>query len=513
MEKLLSLIMAGSLLTSAGSLTANDFGLEPESTAEISLKTQIKSGGAYGDYATAADALEISGSLGYFDTRAEINMKNVADTWDSYVSAGATTIAENAGISVDTARDTVLAYTDLEGEFRLIVTADSEITNNFSEGVTLNWDATSARLFEQDGAAVYDANTNTYTVNMKIKASNTELDSYFADVKNGVDNGVLSVEVANTKVEGDVGTYSISSTFEGSILIDLPGDANDMRVLFGGNDVNYVSLIKKVTSGSTSLSSNTTAKATAAPTVAPTAAPTAEPSIEPTSEPTAEPTEAATAEPQVSVEPQKSGTVSGAKLNYSEDFSYINGYVSDDGVAEIRPDNKITRAEVATIFYRLLTEESKKMFGGNGNAFADVNTDDWYDVAVSTVAAAGIVNGYDDGTFRADRNITRAEFAAIVSRFTRIDAQGESNFTDVFGHWANDEIANATKTGWINGYEDSTFRPEGDITRAEAIVIINRILYRNVKSADEYGDKSDFADNTADKWYYCDILEAVGTGA
>lgn len=493
MEKLLSLIMAGSLLTSAGSLTANDFGLEPESTAEISLKTQIKSGGAYGDYATASDALEISGSLGYFDTRAEINMKNVADTWDRYVSAGAATIAENAGISVDTARDAVLSYTDLAGEFKLIVTADSEITNNFSEGVTLNWDATSAKLFEQDGEAVYDADTNTYTVNMKIKASNTELDSYFTDVKNGADNGVLSVEVANTKVEGNVGTYSISSKFEGSILIDLPGDTNDMRVLFTGDDVNYVSLIKKVTSGSTSVSSNATAK--------------------PTVKPSAEPTVAPTAEPQVSVEPQKSGTVSGAKLNYSEDFSYINGYVSDDGVAEIRADNKITRAEVATIFYRLLTEESKQMFGGGGNDFTDVNADDWYDVAVSTVAAAGIVNGYDDGTFRADRNITRAEFAAIVSRFTRIDAQGESNFTDVFGHWANDEIANATKTGWINGYEDSTFRPEGDITRAEAIVIINRILYRNVKSADEYGDKPDFADNTADKWYYCDILEAVGTGA
>ena len=160
------------------------------------------------------------------------------------------------------------------------------------------------------------------------------------------------------------------------------------------------------------------------------------------------------------------------------------------------------------IFYRLLTAESREKFESNENPFTDVNAEDWFNTAISTATAAGIINGYDDGTVRPNNAITRAEFTAIVSRFTSLVYEGDNKFNDTDSHWAKEAINNVAMTGWINGYEDGSFGPEKYITRAEAVTIINRLLYRTIEPAE---NNSKWNDNADSKWYYDDMEAASGT--
>lgn len=192
----------------------------------------------------------------------------------------------------------------------------------------------------------------------------------------------------------------------------------------------------------------------------------------------------------------------------AEHFAYILGY--PDGT--VRPKNNITRAEVATIFYRLLSEQVRNENTTATNSFSDVNNGDWFNVAVSTMAKMGIINGYEDGTFRPQENITRAEFAAIASRFdTKNTAVPNADFADIEGHWGKIEISKAAMNGWITGDPTGNFRPNDKLTRAEAMAIINRVLNRVVESEEAFlpGMKtwSDNADKTM--WYYLDVQEAT----
>jgi len=192
----------------------------------------------------------------------------------------------------------------------------------------------------------------------------------------------------------------------------------------------------------------------------------------------------------------------------NEHFAYIIGYT--DGT--VRPKNNITRAEVATIFYRLLSEQVRNENTTATNSFSDVNRGDWFNVAVSTMAKMGIINGYEDGTFRPQENITRAEFAAIASRFdTKNTAVPNADFADIEGHWGKIEISKAAMNGWITGDPTGNFRPNDKLTRAEAMAIINRVLNRVVTSEEAFlpGMKtwSDNADKTM--WYYLDVQEAT----
>ena len=196
-------------------------------------------------------------------------------------------------------------------------------------------------------------------------------------------------------------------------------------------------------------------------------------------------------------------------LESGDHFVYIVGY--PDG--NVRPTGNITRAEVATIFFRLLTEEARTANMTQENPFSDVNKGDWYNCAISTLHAMGIVNGYTDGTFNPNGFITRAEFAAIAARFDSIGNDFKQSFDDVYGHWAEDEIAAAQAHGWLKGYEDGTFKPDQLITRAEAMTIVNRVLVRLPESADAlHADMvvwPDNADTTA--WYYLAIQEATNS--
>ena len=187
-------------------------------------------------------------------------------------------------------------------------------------------------------------------------------------------------------------------------------------------------------------------------------------------------------------------------------YNYIVGY--PDG--SVRPNGSITRAEVVTIFFRLLTDEAREANWTTSNPYPDVDGKDWFNVAVSTMTTAGIVEGYEDGTFRPNAAITRAELAAIVSRFDETFGTftPESDFPDITGHWAATYIRHAADRGWVVGYPDGTFRPAQSITRAETVTMINRVLERGVDKEGLTGAYVDWFDNYSNSWYHFDMIEA-----
>ena len=192
-----------------------------------------------------------------------------------------------------------------------------------------------------------------------------------------------------------------------------------------------------------------------------------------------------------------------------EHIAYLNGY--SDGT--VRPNGNITRAEVATIFFRLLTDEVRDANLTYGNTFTDVPNGAWYNAAVSTLSSMQIINGYTDGSFRPNQNITRAELASIIARFAELKNTSGVYFTDIGGHWAADNICLAAANGWITGYADGSFKPNRPVTRAETVTMINRVLERSPLSTDDLLDGmvtySDNLDTTA--WYYLAIQEASNT--
>ena len=194
------------------------------------------------------------------------------------------------------------------------------------------------------------------------------------------------------------------------------------------------------------------------------------------------------------------------ELEKGDHFAYIVGYEDET----VRPGNDITRAEVATIFFRLLTEESRDEFFSDTNSFSDISADAWYNNAVSTLTNAGIISGYPDGTFRPDAAITRAELAAIASRFDELSG-GESRLTDISGHWAEDYINSAYSKGWVDGYPDGTFRPDQNITRAEVMTLVNRVLERAVDIDGMLEDMITWKDNQPDSWFYEAVQEATNS--
>lgn len=194
-------------------------------------------------------------------------------------------------------------------------------------------------------------------------------------------------------------------------------------------------------------------------------------------------------------------------LNREDHFAYVSGY--KDGT--VRPTNNITREEVAAIFYRLLTDVSRAVYETGVNNFSDVDSSRWSNNAISTLANAGIISGYKEGTFKPGQTITRAEFAAIASRFDSVSEDVTNPFTDTEGHWAEQLISNAADKGWVGGYPDSTFRPSNAITRAEAMTLINKVLNREVDKEGLLADAKQWPDNQEGKWYYYQVLEATNS--
>ena len=196
-------------------------------------------------------------------------------------------------------------------------------------------------------------------------------------------------------------------------------------------------------------------------------------------------------------------------LNGDDHYAYIVGYPDKT----VRPQNGITRAEVATIFFRLLTDETRNANSTKSNSYADVDRGAWYNHAVSTLSAMGIVKGDTKGKFNPNASITRAEFAAIAARFDDKANTTAADFSDIASHWAKNEISAASNNGWINGYPDGTFKPDNHITRAEAMTLVNRVLKRLPETRDDLRDDMiKWSDNSdASQWFYLAVQEATNS--
>ncbi len=482
MKKFLSLMVASALtITSMGMTATADPGNERSVTAPINVT--LGTTPTYGEDTAIDNAYQVA-SGGTFDAKATIDMSNVKTQWDNYIARGIEILGAGA------TADEVISAVTLSGEFTVTITVDpAQITNS---DPAHRWNENVTNLFTE---ASHSYSGGVYTVNMEFNDANkAALKTYFEDMT------PLEMYIDGSTFTGTTQAH-IASSFEGTVTLSISG-------------------IGSYTSETITITPSTDNDYVEPSTPTPTPTPTRRPSSGGFSRPTPTPTATATPTPTTTptpdelattVEPQLQGTASGAKLNYVDHYAYIIGYDNEDGTEVVRPENPITRAEVATIFYRLLTEESREQFRTQENDFSDVNEGDWFNNNVSTVAAAGIVNGYEDGTFKPNNYITRAEFAAIAARFTSLLHEGESLFNDTTGHWAEEAINNAAITGWISGYDDGSFEPDANITRAEAITLINRVLYRYVREDNLHTDMNKWADNTEDKWYYEAVQEATNS--
>ena len=196
------------------------------------------------------------------------------------------------------------------------------------------------------------------------------------------------------------------------------------------------------------------------------------------------------------------------KLNGDDHFAYVIGY--PDG--KVHPKGNISRAETATIFFRLLKADIRDGNLTADNEFSDVSDGQWHNKAVSTMAKLGIVKGRRADRFDPNASITRAEFAAICARFNTKPVENSSSFSDISGHWAENEIERAAAFGWISGYPDGTFRPDARITRAEAMTMINRVLCRMPQSKSDLLDSMvTWPDNKPSDWHYLAVQEATNS--
>ncbi|MGN1129047.1 MAG: S-layer homology domain-containing protein, partial [Candidatus Flemingiibacterium sp.] len=196
------------------------------------------------------------------------------------------------------------------------------------------------------------------------------------------------------------------------------------------------------------------------------------------------------------------------ELEKGDHYAYIIG--RDDGL--VHPEDEITRAEVATIFFRLLTEDTRNYYWSQSNPYSDVSESDWFNNAVSTLTNAGVLYGRPGNVFDPNAPITRAEFAAIAIRFFGGEYEGADQFSDISGHWANNEINRAYVNELVNGYPDGTFKPDNNITRAEAMTIINRVLERKPDKDNLLDDMVKWEDNSnTEAWYYANVQEATNS--
>ena len=217
-----------------------------------------------------------------------------------------------------------------------------------------------------------------------------------------------------------------------------------------------------------------------------------------------------TKEKYVPEQPTTDYLIPGFWLNTNDHYSYLIGY--SDGT--VRPNGKITRAEVATIFFRLLDDDTRAKYWSSENNFSDVSADKWYNNAVSTLSRMGVIGGYADGTFRPDAPISRAEFAKIAVSFTQNNGSAVNNyFTDVkTTDWFAPYVTAAKDAGLIEGYSDGSFKPESKITRAEACAIVNRTLGRKPSKAHmKISDRIDWPDVQTTDWFYEAIMEATNS--
>lgn len=509
---------------------------------------------------TSSSPLQQKASRATFYAKADLDMTKIAAEWEAYLNAAEEYAKTTLGIEPEVAREFAMEQASISGEYTISITVPGtgkydDRTLKGIENTKLaaqdesawKWETKNVGDYSYSALSFFDYKNpatsyeekdgmRNFTINMQMKddLSARTLDEYFTHVngENGDEYKNLTLLVPENNVGGTGTTYEIKGEFSGYVKLEIGAGMFETRVDLGektGGELNddgtrTESGVKPITDsdfvrlrtsgggggggGSTPASSETPA---------PTEQVTETPSENPSENPSESPSENPSNRPeQPTVEPQTGGSSTGATLNYDDHYAYIIGYPAEEGQSEdyreVRPQNNITRAEVATIFFRMLTDESRAKFWSTENVYSDVNTGDWFNNAVSTATAAGIVNGYDTGDFKPNNAITRAEFAAIASRFTSVEYNGDGEFNDIAGHWAEEAINRAAVTGWINGYDDGSFKPDQYITRAEAMTLINRILYRLVDGEENLSaDMVKWIDNDPSAWYYENVQEATNS--
>ena len=189
----------------------------------------------------------------------------------------------------------------------------------------------------------------------------------------------------------------------------------------------------------------------------------------------------------------------------TDHIEYIQGYPEN----VVKPEGLVTREEVAAVFFRLLEPDYREILRATESDFRDMSKTRWSGKHVGTLVNGSIIQGYPDGTFKPGNPITRAELAAIASRFDDLQPTTASIFSDIKGHWAEKYINSAQEKGWVNGYPDGTFKPQQYITRAEFVTLVNNVLQRRVHKADILPDAKTFPDLKEAMWYYEAMMEAI----
>lgn len=195
------------------------------------------------------------------------------------------------------------------------------------------------------------------------------------------------------------------------------------------------------------------------------------------------------------------------KLNKDDHFQYIQGYPNNT----VKPEGLITREEVAAVFYRLLDADYRISILSNIEYFNDVKHNRWSLKHIATLYKGAIIEGYPDKSFKPKNAITRAELAAIVSRFDKLSITDENKFTDIENHWARQYINSASEKGWVNGYPDGTFKPNNYITRAEFVTLVNNVLERKIHKDNILAGIKMFSDLDENMWYYEAMVEAINS--
>lgn len=514
-------------------------------TVDLDMQSKWSSSDAYSDHPSQGNALNVTVSsvddTREFDAMAYLDMTNVAKEWNAYIDAALNSDKAAASpLAPEEIRALAVSSTKLEGTFDMVITfprsyssdgvltgIDNEAFLNGTAGAytwpenDMGYSVTDFFELESEGKVAETDNSVSYKITMSVKDGvNEALDEYFSAILNADSSSAYKLEFevpGNTVGSTSTRAYAVKGEFSGHVDINVPLLASEPYTVYFGNDDDYTSFdtiapetdqemiqLKRVSGGG--------GGGGAAPVEPTEPGSTSEPGS--TAEPGATTEPGSTSEPGAEHTPapvETPGSSTGAQLNYEDHYAYIIGYDTDNGPAVVRPQNNITRAEVATIFFRMLTDDSRAEFWTQDNDYSDVSIEDWFNNAISTATNAGIVNGYDTGDFKPNAPITRAEFAAIAARFSSRDYTGPDMFNDISGHWAADSINKAAQIGWITGYDDGSFKPDAYITRAEAMTLINRVLYRLVDENGLHEDMITWPDNTPDKWYYAAVQEATNS--
>lgn len=512
-----AVIMASTFISpvSAAGTTAKDLaqGIENHVNVDADIELHKNATGTFADGAITV-VVPADNPTAKFDYRATLYMKAVRDKFKEYWNA-ASAVASGKPLL-----EAALNATPVSGEFTVKVTYPATMTIPEyikTSGSMIGFNDEAKKVFTDTSREV-DGNVLTIKIKVKDPADdskdyilgkelNDNLDKYLAN---------LTLTCEGVEVTG-VGTHTIKGEVEGYTVIGETVDPIDTVTYTAvqiqeGNDIGKTEITEDVI------------LVTPTPSPEPTVAPTAAPIVIPPSgggggrsggggggsliaggdTPTDSPVPIATIDPNGG-----SGTGIGDKVELDRDnhYAYIIGYPEGD----VRPTGNITRAEVTTIFFRMLTDASRAEYWTKTNNYPDVWSDEWFNNAISTVTVAGIVNGYDDGTFKPNNAITRGELAAIIARFIGGVYSGGDRFNDISGHWAAEAINRAAYYGWINGYEDATYRPDQKITRAEAMTLINNVLNRHVGEDKMLDDMVKWPDNKRGTWYYTAVQEATNS--